>query len=346
MRVYEIQDSFGLDNLTLMERPDPPPPGSGQIVVRMKAVSLNYRDLMTVRGHYNPKQPLPLIPCSDGVGEVIAIGAGVTRVAVGERVATCFSQTWQAGPPSHEKVRGTLGGPLDGTLAEQMVLGEQGVIQVADHLTDAEAACLPCAGLTAWSALVTLGGVTAGDTVLVQGTGGVSIFALQFARILGARVIVTSSSDEKLARARALGASETINYREISRWGQEVLALTDGRGVDHVVEVGGAGTLAQSLDAVRIGGTISVIGVLSGVATELSVIPILMKQVRLQGLMVGHREGFQAMNRAVASHGMRPVVDRVLPFDQAPAAFQHMASGQHFGKIVIAVGSFRPGHVV
>lgn len=336
MRVLELQNSFGIENLAVTERPDPRP-GRGQILVKMHAVSLNYRDLMTVSGHYNPKQPLPLIPCSDGAGAVVAVGEGVTRLHAGDRVATCFSQTWQAGPASHEKVRGTLGGPLDGTLTERMVLPENGVVKTPSHLTDAEASCLPCAGLTAWSALATLGDVGAGDTVLVQGTGGVSIFALQLATLLGARTIVTSSSDEKLARARALGAWETINYRETPRWGKAARALTAGRGVDHIVEVGGAGTLGESLDAVRIGGTISVIGVLSGVATELSVIPILMKQVRLQGLMVGHREGFEAMNRAVAAHEMRPVVDSVVPFDQAPDAFRHMAAGRHFGKIVITM---------
>ncbi len=336
MRVIELQNSFGIDNLAVTVRPDPQP-GPGQVLVRMHAVSLNYRDLMTVSGHYNPKQPLPLIPCSDGAGEIVAVGDGVTRLHPGDRVATCFSQTWQSGPPNREKVRGTLGGPLDGTLTEQMVLPEHGVVPFPSHLSAAEAACLPCAGLTAWSALVTLGAVRAGDTVLVQGTGGVSIFALQLATTLGARTIVTSSSDEKLARARKLGAWQTINYRQTPRWGKAARALTDGCGVDHIVEVGGAGTLGESLDAIRIGGTISVIGVLSGVATELSVIPVLMKQVRLQGLMVGHREGFEAMNRAIAAHDVRPVIDSEVPFDQASDAFRHMASGRHFGKIVITV---------
>jgi NADPH:quinone reductase-like Zn-dependent oxidoreductase len=338
MRVYEIQDSFGMDNLRLAERSDPVP-GPGQVLLRMTAVSLNYRDLLTVRGHYNPKQPLPLVPCSDGVGEVAAVGDGVTRVEVGDRVATSFSQTWIDGPPSKDKLRGTLGGPLDGTLAEQMVLSADGVVRVPEHLTDAEAATLPCAALTAWSALVEQGSVTAGDVVLVQGTGGVSIFALQIARVLGARVIVTSSSNAKAERALELGAWRTINYAEDEGWGAAARALTDGVGVDHVVEVGGAGTLGQSLAAARVGGQVSVIGVLSGVASEINVIPMLMQQLRLQGILVGSRGGFERMNRAFAAHELRPVVDRVFGFDETPDAFAYMASAQHVGKICISISS-------
>jgi NADPH:quinone reductase-like Zn-dependent oxidoreductase len=334
MRVFEIQDSFGLDNLRMVERPDPSP-GPGQVEIEMRSVSLNYRDLMTVRGHYNPRQPLPLIPCSDGVGEVTAVGDGVEGLNTGDRVATIFNQTWLAGEPAADKLRGTLGGPLDGTLAERMVLDANGVVRVPEYLTDHEAASLPCAAVTAWSALVEQGTVGAGDVVLVQGTGGVSIFALQIARVLGARVIVTSSSEEKLERARALGAWQTVNYADDPEWGKTARRMTDGRGVDHVVEVGGAGTLEQSLRACRVGGTVSVIGVLSGVATELNIIPILMQQVRLQGILVGSREGFERMNRAFSAHEVRPVVDRVFAFDEAPDAFRHMASGEHFGKIAV-----------
>jgi len=336
MRVYEIQGSFGLDNLRLTERPDPVP-GPGQVLLKMRSASLNYRDLLMVRGHYNPRQPLPLIPCSDGVGEVVAVGEGVSRVAVGDRVATIFSQTWIGGPPSADKLCGTLGGPLDGTLAEQIVLSAEGVVPVPDHLTDAEAAALPCAAVTAWSALVEQGSVGAGDVVLVQGTGGVSVFALQFARILGARVIVTSSSDAKLERVREMGAWQTINYAEDAAWGKTVRRLAGGAGVDHVVEVGGAGTLEQSLKAVRVGGQVSVIGVLSGISSELNIIPILMQNIRLQGILVGSREGFERMNRAISAHSLRPVVDRVFPFDEAPEAFRHMESGTHFGKICITI---------
>ncbi|MCB1037040.1 MAG: NAD(P)-dependent alcohol dehydrogenase [Acidobacteria bacterium] len=336
MKVVEVRGNFGLENLAVTERPSPEP-GPGQVLLRMKAASLNYRDLLMVQGQYNPKQPLPLIPCSDGVGEVAAVGAGVSRVAVGDRVATLFAQRWFSGEPTHEKLRSTLGGPLDGTLCQEMVLSAEGVVPVPPHLTDAEAATLPCAALTAWSALVTQGGVKAGDTVLVQGTGGVSIFALQFARLLGARVIVTSSSDEKLERSRVLGAQETLNYRTNPKWGAAALELTGGRGVDHIVEVGGAGTLEQSLRAVRFGGTVSVSGVLSGVSSPLKVLPILMKNVRLQGVLVGHRESFEAMNRAIDTAQLRPVVDRTFPFTEARQALELMARGGHFGKICLEI---------
>lgn len=334
MKVVEIQGSFGLENLRVTQRPDPVP-GPGQVLLRMKAASLNYRDLLMVQGHYNPRQPLPLIPCSDGAGEIVAVGEGVSRVAAGDRVATLFAQGWLSGEPTREKLRSTLGGPLDGTLCEHRVLSQDGVVKVPEHLNDLEASTLPCAALTAWSALVTHGGVKAGDTVLLQGTGGVSIFGLLFARLLGARVILTSSSDEKLERARKLGAHHTINYRETPKWSAAALELTGGRGVDHIVEVGGAATLEQSLKAVRFGGTLSVIGVLSGVSSPLNILPILMKNVRLQGILVGHRESFEAMNRAIALAGLRPVVDRTFPFTDARQAFQLMARGGHFGKICL-----------
>lgn len=338
MRAYEIQGSFGLENLHPAERPDPEP-GPGQVLLEMRAVSLNYRDLLMVRGHYNPRQPLPLVPCSDGVGEIIALGEGVDDLAVGDRVATCFFQTWGGGPPTADKIRGTLGGPLDGTLAERMAVSAKGVVRVPEHLTDVEAATLPCAALTAWNALVECGSVTAGDVVLVQGTGGVSTFALQIATALGAEVIVTSSSDAKLERARELGAWGTVNYVEDPAWGKAVRKLTGGRGVDLVVEVGGAGTLEQSLKAVRVGGEVSVIGVLSGVASELNIIPILMQQLRLQGILVGSRESFERMNRAFAAHRIRPVVDRVFSFDETPDAFRYLASGEHLGKICLSMNS-------
>ncbi|MCH9651014.1 MAG: NAD(P)-dependent alcohol dehydrogenase [Deltaproteobacteria bacterium] len=334
MRVFEIHQAFGLDNLRLTERSEPTL-GPGQVLVRMNAVSLNYRDLLMVRGMYNPRQPLPLIPCSDGVGTVVGLGKGVRRVKEGDRVAALFAQGWISGEPSHEKLRTSLGGPLDGTLTELMVLDAEGVVPVPEHLTDEEAATLPCAALTAWSALVTQGEVRAGDTVLIQGTGGVSIFALQFALQMGARTIVTSSSDQKLQRARELGAHEVLNYRTEPEWGKKALELTEGRGVDHVVEVGGAGTLEQSLKAVRFGGALSVIGVLSGVSSPLNILPILMKNVRLQGILVGHREGFEAMNRAISVSRLRPIVDRSFPFEDTPQAFEFLASGGHFGKICL-----------
>ncbi|HBL26064.1 MAG TPA: NAD(P)-dependent alcohol dehydrogenase [Acidobacteria bacterium] len=334
MRAWEIQGGFGLDHLQLAERPDPQP-GPGQVKLRVRAVSLNYRDLLTVQGLYNPRQKLPLIPCSDGVGEVVAVGEGVTRAKPGDRVCGIFAQRWLAGEPSRDKLRSTLGGPFDGLLAEQVVLHEDGVVHVPPHLSDEEAATLPCAGLTAWSALVTHGRLTAGDTVLLQGTGGVSIFALQLARLLGVRALITSSRDDKLERARRLGASGLINYRQTPEWSGAVRELTQGAGVDLVVEVGGAGTLEQSLRSVRLGGTICLIGNLAGVVAQVPLTLIFMQQARLQGILVGHREGFEAMNRAIAQHGLHPVVDRVFPFEDARAAFALMAAGGHFGKICI-----------
>jgi len=336
MRAVEIRGAFGLDNLAVAERPDPRP-GPGQVLVRLRAASLNYRDLLTVEGKYNPKQKLPLIPCSDGAGEVVETGEGAARFQPGDRVCTVFAQKWIAGRPTRERVRSTLGGPLDGTLAELAVFDQEGLVKTPDHLTDEEAATLPCAAVTAWSALVTEGGVTAGDTVLVQGTGGVSLFALQLAKLLGARVIATSSRDEKLARVREMGADETINYREVPDWGVRAKELTGGVGVDHVVEVGGAGTLQQSLQSVRFGGTISLIGNLAGTKSELLLTHVFMQRIRVQGILVGDRESFEAMNRAIALHGLRPVIDQVFPLEDSPAAFRHMAAGEHFGKIVIRI---------
>lgn len=335
IEVFEVRDGFGLEHLVAGERPLPEV-GPGRVRLRMRAACLNYRDLMMVQGSYNPKQPLPIIPCSDGVGEVVAVGEGVSRVAVGDRVSPIFAQGWLAGRPRVEIRRTTLGGPLDGTLAEQMVVGEEGLVAVPEHLSDEEAACLPCAAVTAWSALVE-GGVKAGDTVLTLGTGGVSIFTLQLARALGARVIVTSSSDEKLERALSLGAWRGVNYREEPQWGRKVRELTGGDGADFVLEVGGAGTLEQSLSAVRLGGVVALIGVLAGAATELNIAPIFMKRVRVRGIFVGHREAFEDLNRALAVHQLRPVVDRVFPFAESRGAFEHMAAGAHFGKIVIRI---------
>jgi NADPH:quinone reductase-like Zn-dependent oxidoreductase len=334
MKAYEIRDTFGLDALRLADRPRPQP-GLQEVLIKIRAVSLNYRDLMVVKGTYNPKMPLPRVPCSDGVGEVAELGPGVTRVKAGQRVAGIFMQKWIAGELSEANARSALGGDLDGLLAEYAVLREDGVTPVPEHLSDEEAATLPCAALTAWHALVTEGRVQAGASVLAQGTGGVSLFALQFARLAGARVLITSSSDEKLRRALEMGASDGINYKATPDWGERVRQLTGGRGVDHVVEVGGAGTLGQSLRAVRLGGHLSLIGVLTGNSGQVNPLPILMKNVRVQGIYVGSREMFEAMNRAIALHRLRPVVDRVFPFAEALAAFRHMESASHFGKICI-----------
>ena len=334
MKAFEIKNKFGLDSLTLTERPDPKP-SYGQVLIKLRSLSLNYRDLMVVKGLYNPKLPLPLIPFSDGVGEVVAVGEGVTRVNIGDRVAGIFFQKWLAGELTAEKAESALGGAIEGMLAEYVVLHEDGVVRVPEHLTDEEAASLPCAAVTAWNALFTSGGLKAGDTVLIQGTGGVSIFALQFALLAGARVIATSSSDEKLERVLQLGASDGINYKQTPDWSKKVRELTAGDGVDYVVEVGGAGTLTESLRAVRYGGQISLIGVLTGGSAEINTASILMKNVKVQGIYVGSREMFEAMNSAIALHKLHPVCDRVFPFHEAPEALKYMETGSHFGKICI-----------
>ncbi len=331
MKAFLLRNAFGIENLALEDVPQPEP-GPGHVLVRMRAWSLNYRDLMVVRGVYAPKLKLPFQMLSDGAGEVAAIGAGVSRVKVGDRVAGAFMQTWIEGGANDTKAKSALGAAIPGLAAEYVVLDAEGLVQIPQHLSYEDAAALPCAAVTAWHALVTSGNLTAGDTVLVQGTGGVSMFALQFARMTGARVIATSSSDAKLERVRALGASDVINYQTTANWGRRVRELT-GHGVDHVVEVGGAGTLPQSLDAVRTGGRISLIGVLTG--GEVNPIPILMKNVSVQGIFVGSREMFDAMNRAITLSGLKPVIDRVFPFAELPQALRHMESGAHFGKIVL-----------
>jgi NADPH:quinone reductase-like Zn-dependent oxidoreductase len=335
VKAYEIRDGFGLDALRLSERPDPAP-GRSDVLLQMRAVSLNYRDLLVVKGLYNPKMPLPRIPVSDGVGEVVAVGPEVTRVKVGQRVAGLFMPKWLEGELTDAKARSALGGTVDGLLAERAVLHEDAGVAVPDHLTDEEAATLPCAAVTAWHGLIVSGGAKPGDVVLVQGTGGVSLFALQFAVLAGARVVVTSSSDEKLKRALALGAADGINYKTNPEWGEAARQRSGGAGVDHVIEVGGAGTLPQSLKAVRPGGHVALIGVLSGYG-QCNPLPILMKGVRVQGIFVGSRAMFEAMNRAIALHKMRPVVDRVFSFAQAGEALRYLESGLHFGKVVIRV---------
>ena len=331
MKVHALT-AFGLEHLRLQQRPDPTP-GPGQVLLRVRAVSLNYRDLLMVQGLYNPRQRLPLVPCSDARATVEAIGDGVTRVAVGDRVIPSFVQDWIAGEPARDLLGSTLGGPLDGTLAERMVVPEHCLVHAPEHLSDTEAATLPCAALTAWSAL---DGVTAGDTVLVQGTGGVALFALQLAVLRGARVILTSSSEAKLALARNLGAAATLNYVSTPSWGKAVQALTHGRGVDRIIEVAG-GDLAQSLRAIRVGGTLSLIGILGGAVGEIALTRILMQAVTVRGILVGHRDGFEAMNRAITQHQLRPVLDRSFPFDDAALALGYLQTGAHFGKVTLAL---------
>lgn len=338
MRAIELQ-SFSVDALKMAERPDPVL-HAGEVLVRVKAVSLNYRDWLMAQGVYNPKQKLPLIPVSDGAGEVIAVADGVTAFRPGDRVLGHFFPAWSSGEPSVAKFSVSMGGPLDGWLCEQRVFPARALALIPDHLSYEEAAALPCAALTAWSAIVTLGKVQPGDRVLIQGTGGVALFALQFAKLAGAEVTLTSSSDAKLEKAREMGADHLINYRTTPQWGRAARELTGGAGLDHIVELGGAGTLAQSVRAIRPGGTISMIGVLSGATSNDLLLPlVVMQQVRLQGVTVGSKEGFDAMLRAMALAETRPVLDQTFEFSESGvrAAFHHMGSGSHFGKIVISI---------
>jgi NADPH:quinone reductase-like Zn-dependent oxidoreductase len=335
MKLYEIHETKGIDSLAKSEK-DIPKPGPGEVLIRVHAVSLNYRDLLILQGKYMRGLKVPLIPMSDGAGEVADIGPGVTRFRRGDRVAGIFMQTWLSGPVSPTVPRSALGGSIDGMLAEYVVLNESGVVQIPAHLSYEEAATLPCAGVTAWNAL-TDWGLTPGSTVLVQGTGGVSIFALQFAKLAGARVIATSSSDDKLKKVTELGASDGINYKSNPNWDSRATELTGGIGVDHVIEVGGPGTIARSMNAVRVGGRISVIGLLSGTDVTVSPMPILGKQIQVQGIFVGSRDMFEEMNRAISLHRLRPVVDRVFEFDDAGDALRYMESGKHFGKVVVKV---------
>ena len=335
MKLWQIQ-SFGIDQLVLADLPMPRP-GRGQVLVKVHAVSLNYRDLLLVRGHYNPKMALPRIPCSDGAGEVVEVGEGVDTVTVGQRVAGIFMQHWLEGSPTAESSRGALGGDVDGMLAEYVVLHQSGLVSIPEHLSFAQAATLPCAGVTAWNAVVNAAQVKPGDVVLIQGTGGVSIFALQFAKMAGAVVIGTSSSDEKLQRAKTMGLDGGLNYRQSPEWAKWVLKETNNRGADLIVEVGGAGTFSQSLQAVRYGGTVAQIGVLSQSEQPLPIPLILHRQVRIQGIYVGSKSHFEAMNRAIVATRMQPVVDQIYTFDRVREALKSMETGSHFGKIVIRV---------
>jgi NADPH:quinone reductase-like Zn-dependent oxidoreductase len=334
MQLYELQHKPGLDSVTLAQRPDPHP-GAGQVLLRMKAWSLNYRDLLVAKGTYGASPPLGRIPLSDGVGEVVEVGAGVTRVKPGDRVAGIFMQGWIAGEATAEVSTTALGGAIDGMLAEYVVLSGEGVVKVPAHLSDEEAATLPCAAVTAWNALVREARVKAGDAVVLQGTGGVSLLALQFAKLHGARCIITSSSDEKLEIARKLGADELVNYRQRPDWDKAVLELTGGRGADVVVEVGGAGTLEKSLSAVRFSGVVTLIGVLTGVAGPIPTAAIHRRHLRVHGIYVGSREMFEEMNRAIDQHRMRPHIAKVFPFEQARSAYDYLASAAHTGKVVI-----------
>ena len=332
--VLRLFDGFGIYHLQL-EQERISAPGPGQVHVRFRAASLNYRDLMTTLGVYNPRMELPRILGSDAAGEIVAVGEGVSTLRVGDRVASLFFQSWQAGEITAADGKSALGGAIDGVFATDRILPETGVIRIPDTLSFAEAATLPCAALTAWNALVEKGRLHAGQTVLILGTGGVSIFGLQLAKAHGAKVILTSSSDQKLAQGRALGADEAINYKTTPNWDAEVLKLTGKRGVDHVVEVGGSGTMERSLNAVRVAGHVHLIGVLSEPGKGVDVLSILRKSIHLNGVFVGSRAMFAELIAAIEINQLKPVIDRAFPLADARAAFEYMQNGSHFGKVVL-----------
>lgn len=335
MKAWRFNEAFGRENLKIAKLPEPAP-GPGQALVKVRACSLNYRDLVVSKGGYGGTVRTPLIPLSDGAGEVLAVGPGVTRVKPGDRVAGIFMQQWIEGPPDDAKAASAMGGAIDGMLAEQVCLSAEGLVHLPEHLSFEEGATLPCAAVTAWNALFRSGGLRPGETVLLQGTGGVSTFALQFAKMAGARVIATSGSEAKLERLRLMAADDVLNYKTTPEWDKAARELTNGAGVDHIVEVGGAGTLPLSVKAVRRGGHIGLIGVLAGQGAFDPRL-LLLKAIRLQGIFVGSRDMFEEMNRAISLTGLRPVVDRIFGFEEVFDAMRYMESGAHFGKVCIRV---------
>jgi NADPH:quinone reductase-like Zn-dependent oxidoreductase len=336
MKAFEIKTYGDPNGLSLVDRSSLSP-GAGQVLVRIRAVSLNYRDLVVVRGQYDRRPQVGRIPCSDGAGEVLAVGAGVSQFKPGDRVVGCFFQAWLGGRLKAEYHRSALGGAIDGVLAEEVLFDQEGLLPLPELYSFEEGATLPCAALTAWQSLVVRGRLTAGESVLLLGTGGVSIFGLQLAKAAGAKAIVTSSSDEKLKRARQLGADEVINYRSTPEWGKEAVRLSGVDGVDHVIEVGGAGTFQQSVRASRFGGNIGLIGILSGKEATTEIFSIVPKILNVFGVYVGSRDMFEEMNRALSQNQIKPVIDRVFPFAESPDAFRHLESGAHFGKVVITI---------
>jgi NADPH:quinone reductase-like Zn-dependent oxidoreductase len=333
VRAWQI-GTFGIDSLEFVERPTPSP-GPGEVLVGVRAVSINYRDLMVVKGQYNPKMRLPRIPCSDGAGEVVAAGEGVTAWKPGDRVCGIFMQNWLDGSLTPARARGALGGDVDGMLTDFVVLNQKGIVEIPEHLSFQEAATLPCAAVAAWNALA-CADLKPGSTVLIQGTGGVSIFALQFARLRGARVLGVSSSYKKLDRAYAMGLDAGLNYRDHPDWDRWATEQTGGTGVDLVVEVGGPGTLARSLRAARVGGTVAQVGALSQDADPLPMATILHKVLRIQGIYVGSRKDFVEMNKAISLAQLRPVGEN-FHWTQACEVLEKMEEGSHFGKLVLTV---------
>lgn len=325
----------GIENLKLNELPLPEPKAD-EIQVKMNAASLNYRDLLVVNGIESWKPSSPRIPVSDGVGEVAAIGNGVSRWKVGNRVAGLFLPKWLDGELAAEKYVLPLGGAAaDGVLAEYVVFNEQSVVKIPNNLSDEEAATLPVAALTAWHAIARRSRVRQGETVLIQGTGGVALFALQFAHALGALPFVISSSDEKLEKAKELGASTTINYRKFPVWEEQIIELTGGKGVDHVIETVGGDNLNRSLNAVKLSGTISFIGLIAGLSAPINTYQFVTKNVQIHGIETGSREMFEEMNRFIELHDLKPVIDKSFVFDEIQEALRYLESGRHFGKVVI-----------
>ena len=338
MKAYHIEEFGSIDGIVLRSSEDPRP-GLKEVLMRVRASSLNYRDLMVLKGGGRGPTKIGVVPLSDGAGEVAAIGEGVTRVKIGDRIAGCFHPRWFGGPIKPDYLTDRLGANLDGMLAEYAVFNEEAVVLLPSHLSFEEGATLPCAAVTAWVALTGQRRVTAGDTVLIQGSGGVAVFALQFARVLGARVIATTSTAEKAERLKALGASDVINYTETPDWDEKVRELTDGRGVDCIVEIGGPGTIAMSLKALAVGGHVSLIGAsLSSSGTGLDPLLLTGRGITLGSISVGSRADFEAMNRAIAMHGLHPVIDRTFPFAEAKEAYRHFEGRGHFGKVVVTHG--------
>ncbi len=334
MKAFEVSQ-FGIENLNVVEC-EMPEPAANEVLVKLHAVSLNYRDVMVVKGQYNPKMKLPAVPFSDGAGEVVEVGESVTKWSIGDRICSTIIPAWIDGEPTAAKSKSAIGAGNDGVLQEYRAFKEGSVVKAPGHLSFEEAATLPCAALTAWNALVVSGKIKTGDTVLTLGTGGVSVFAVQFAKRFGARVIATSGSDEKLEHIKQLGADETINYKTTTDWDKAVLEMTGGIGVDHVIEVGGTSTLPRSVKAVRVGGHIALIGALD-MSGEFNPVPVFMKGIRVQGIFIGSRRMFEEMNTEITATGLKPVIDRVFDFEQAREALKYMESGSHFGKIVVRI---------
>lgn len=336
MKLFELRDTFGLDHLRRAECL-PTEPRPHEALIRLRAASLNYRDLLVVQGKYNPRLKLPRVPLSDGAGEVVAVGSEVTGWKPGDRVVVPFFPDWLEGELTPAKTASALGGDVDGMLRDFAAIRADALLPLPSHLSFEQAATLPCAAVTAWNGLFVSGHLQPGQTLLLLGTGGVSLFGLQFARIAGAHVILLSSSDAKLERARAMGAHHTLNYRTEPDWEKRVLELTEGRGVDLTLEVGGTGTLTKTLRATRHGGEISLIGVLSGITGEVQLGHLLHKALTLHGIYVGSRVMFEAMNRTISEHKLEPVIDQIFSFEESPEAFRYLESAQHFGKVVIRI---------